>query len=875
MYVADKDEIAVFDETFTEQRRIDSPVNSTYGLQVESDTMYLAGSDDGYVYETNLEGDLLETAEIRPDLDGENINGFGLYNDHWYVGTVETSEQLYEFHASIDRSETVTGRVTDQHGTPIRNASVSSTAVLEPGLDATDPDALEAEADALLSDLSDPLPSAWDPNYDLESHTEASGTYALVHEPRDWDLHTTTVVDSSIEDPRLTVDSEREVVLSLWDPSAGGGLVGDQIDNSFPGGTTAGEIRVEQLAGSGGTLETRTYETEPIAETSGVNPADPNVHEGVRTHLPVGVYRVAPADNPAGGYVVTVGEPEEIAASITADARDEADRLTQRAERVRSLVTEETLVRETVRTDSEGRFSLAVDERAVAVRLTALKADGTALEGVGNASLEDLREARVNGYNGSVYLPDPTGTEVSPPASNVTVDVYRSPRIPNGDLESYADLQAALEGQLLNESTAELDRWAERLAEIDSDRRERLRENLSAVLSEADRDAELRELQREIAELEQTLEIEPPDLSREGETVSGTFPIDGVTDANVTVLAHRSDGETRVVPSEYYRVESGGLLGTDRVTVSEYPLSGVSSVAFEVVVDGETSGTVREAIGTGDGPAIDALVASTLSPGPDERVSLDVKPSAESSYDGLAGASVFAPDGEAVNASVTDGEATFRTAGEGIYHVRLTVRDDSGAAYVLSERLRAEPVARSDPPTLRAASGPIGEYVVASGVESARVETGGGGVDLTAVVGGEGTPPEIHVMPDAVLESADSDLSLEVVRGSDETAVQSNIGVVIHSESVLDDSALVRRNGEAIPHTGSRYGELTPRNDGSKYVFRSYTDSDGELTVGVNVEPNALEQAWHWVERVMPSPEVPYWLGTVVPVVGVGRVVRG
>lgn len=879
LYVADKGHVTVFNESFEQVNRINVSLSNTYALQVESGSIFAAGDDDEYVYETDLEGNLLQSWDIQSDLGGENPNGFGLYNGNWYVGTAGNSEALYEFEADIDRTVTVSGRVSDQRDTGVANATVVATGVIEDQLEATDPSELEAEADALLSDLSDPLPSEWNPDYDLEAHADdASAEYALVHESRDWSVGTTTIVDSSIDDPRLTVSPEREVVLSLWDPESGGGVVSDQVDNSYPGGTTSGELVVEQLAGSGDTLETQTYETEVIAETTGANPLSTNDHHGVRTHLPVGVYRVAPASNPAGGYVVTVGSPEEIAQSITDDARDEAGRLTDRADRVRSLLASETIVRETTRTDSEGRFSLSVDERVVSVRVSAMKADGSVLEGVENASLEDLRKARLEGYNGSVYLPSPTAESVAVPADGVSVDVYRSPRIPNGDIESFADLQRALEGELLNESTAELDRWSERLEEIDADRRAALRDELSGVLENASSDADLSELQRDLAELEQRLETGPVDVTPGDGTVSAAFPIADVSGSDVTVLAHTADGETRAVPSEYWRVESGGLLGTDSVVVSEYPLgeSDPASVTFEVVADGAVSGTVRETVSNpavGDLPAIDALDVSTLSPGPDERVSLEVDPSADSRYSGLAGIDVYAPDGERVNASVSDGDATFTTAGEGVHHVRLTVRDQSGAEYVVSERIRAEPVARSDPPTIRAGSGATGEYAVVSGLESARIESAGSDVAVTAVVAGDETPAEIHVMPDGVLEGASTDLSVQVVRGSDETAVDTHMGVVIHTESGLSDSGLLWRNGDAMPVDGSsRFGEVLDRGEsGDKKVIRTYTDADGQVTVGISNDAGPLERLQHWISHAVPSPEVPYWITGMVAVPLVSR----
>ncbi|NUC74982.1 hypothetical protein HTZ84_22215 [Haloterrigena sp. SYSU A558-1] len=886
IYVADAGEIAVFNGSdYTERERIGSPYNTTISLHIAGDSLYLTGDAGETVTETTLEGDVLETYDIGGNLSGE-ANGMGLYNGKWYVGDLSQSEEIVEFHAEIDRTETISGRVTDQSGSGVSNATVIGVGAIEGGLESTDPGALEREAEDLLADLENPLPAAWDPDYDLDSHTDTDATYALVHESDDWGVGTTHIADSSVEEPRLTVSQGSEVTLSLWDGGADGGWIENQVDGSFPGATTAGEIQVEQLAGSGDTLETRTYETSPIATTTGANPLTERDHHGVRTTLPVGIYRVAPADGGAG-YVFSVGDPDEIASAIADDMRDEAGQLTQRAERVSTLLAEETIVRETVRTDSEGRFEMQIDERAVSVQLTAMKADGTVLEGVTDPSLEDLREARLSGYNGSVYLPAPDGQPVAPPAEGVAVDVYRADSIPSGDIESFADLQALLEDQRLNETVAELrSEYDQRFDQMERQRLESVYQTHrglvetvpgaeSAYLNRSDfeaiRDADELggdELARETDHMQRALAtaatVDPPsaeDISLEA--INGTLDLeytlpDGVDPETLAPEIHYPDGSSETVVEEHYHVDEGGWFSDDELVVDDAPIDGEAG-EVRVVGAGE-DGLLDDRVPIGEVGALEAVQFSTLAPGPDERVSVGV--------DGreIVGHEVVGPDGAVRVSNLTDGRVRFDTGGVGVYDLRLTVSGETGE-YVVRESVRALENPRSEPATVRIGEGVGGEYAVVGEVlESAEIETERGTTSVMAVApGDEASIGSLHVKPDAGIDVRDHALEVSVVQGSSERALQTNVEVVVHFDS-YGESAVAWRNDDAVLQGGgTRFGEVTRPNGESdsstKAIIRTYTDSDGSVTIRTVEQPNLADRIAHWADARIPEVSWPLAVG--------------
>lgn len=878
LYVADGSDVIVLDSDYAEVDRFETGLETVKPLEVVDGTIYAADPDTDEIAELSTDGDLLETYTVDWEFaeSDDRVYGFGVYDGHWYAGNNGLDEDIYEYHYFGASTSELSGQVVDQSGAGVGEATVVAWGVREANLEGTDPDDLQAEAEGLLDDLEDPLPDDWNPEYDLDSHLESDGTYVLAHESQDWGVGTNTIIDSALEDPRVTVSSDREVVLSMWDPDEGGGWIDNQVDQSFPGAAVSGTIVVEQLGPTGETTSRMDLETDTVARTTGANPLTTNDHPGVRTTLPEGIYRVYPEGNEAGGYVLAVGDPDAIASAIADDLRDEADDLTARADRVQSLLADETVVRETTRTDADGNFGLEIDDGVSVVSVEAMKVDGETLEDVTDPSIDDVREARLEDYNGAVYLPA-GGERVEPPAEDVTLEVYKSPEVPFEDLERFADLLEELEAAFLDGDLSELDGWDELVSEIDEDRLEDLHGELSEL---ADENEQLRErvdellerefdpgespegvdelreeleaLQQAVDGLEDSLEVGPGDGEVDDGVASVAVPIDGVFDADaVAVLAHTPDGETHSVDREYWSLEREGWLSDEReVVVEDYPIGdGLEAVEFEVVVAGEDSGSVSVPVGDADLASFDALQVSTLTPGPDERVSVGVDPGPDGTVAGLAGVDVFDPDGEAVGVTLEDGEARFETDGAGVYHVRVTLEGPDGEV-VVSERVRAGEVAYADPTTIRLSSSAVGEYAVVSGdLESARVD-GGESVDVTAVVGDDVPPGEVHLQPGGVLEGVDYEIGLEVVRGYDESEVRSNIAVAVHFDEYPDD-ALAWRDGAAVTRDGStRFGEVRERD--SRHILYTFTDERGSVALEIEGDPGLLDEFWHWADYSLP-----------------------
>ncbi|WP_337653228.1 hypothetical protein [Halomontanus rarus] len=827
------------------------------------------------VYEYTTDGELLGTHNLGQSFDID-VTGFGIFNDHWYVGESTTDETLEEYHAVIEDPATLSGTVRDQSGNVVPNATLVASGVREANLDA-DPADLESEARSLLEELEDPLPEAFDSEFDFDAHTDTDGTYALVHESRDWSVGTTHIADSTVEEPRVTVGRDREVILSLWDPTADGGWIENQVDQSFPGATTEGELVVEQLGPGGGVIDSQTYATEPVVETTGVNPLTSTDHHGVRTQLPVGVYRVSPAGSAVGSVVFTVGDPEELARSITADLESDAGALSDRADRVRSLVQEETVVQETVRADSEGRFEIQIDSGVSVASVHAIKADGEVLSGVSDPSLEDLRKARLEGYNGSVYLPSPSPSTHDVPSEDIEVRVYRSPDVPFEDLESFADLQAFLESEFLDQDLSELEGWDELVDEIDTERAERLHDNLSRLaaeneqlralvderldgdLGDGDVRAELEALRASVAALEATIDAGDPSVDVGDGNVSIAFPFEGVAldEADVALLVHTPDGETDTVDPAYWSVESGGVFGDDSVVLDEYPFDDRAGLEFEVVVAGESVGSISERVPNPavDLPTIDAVDFSTLAPGPSERVSVGVDAPAESAFSSVSSVEVFDPQGEAIGATLEGDRAVFETDGQGVYHVRLALAASDGTEFVVSEKVRAGAQSRSDPATIRARSSVAGEHAVVGEVlESASVETDGDRVSVVGVVG-EGTGPGVvHIQPDAVLEGTTHEFEIGLERENGDE-LRSHVSTAVHLSSFEEGESIAWRNGRAFTQSGeNRYGEAEFRESGA--IVRSYTDEKATVTLEVLEDPGRLDRLWHWMEQRVPGTSV-------------------
>lgn len=867
LYVADETEVVVFDSSFAEVDRFSTDADPIHPLVVESGSVFVMDNSDDPVHEYTTDGESVGTYDTGVAWD-MGPGGMGYFDGAFYASDGGQNDELYELHAGLaPATETISGTVEDQHGVGVGGAAVTAWGVSEPALADS---GLEREADALLADLSDPLPDTFDRDYDLESHLEYDETYALAHESDDWGVGTTHIADSSVEDPRVVLESDREVTLSLWDPTADGGWLENQVDQSFPGATVEGTIVVDQLGPGGDTLETREYDTEVIAESTGVNPLTTHEHHGVRTHLPTGIYHVHPEGDPAGGYVVAVGEPDEIAAGIAADLRDEAGQLTDRASEVADLRGDGVLVRETVQADSDGKFELEVPADTEAVTIDAVGADAEALADLEEPTLADLRDVRET-YNGSVVVPAPGVETVAPPAEDVTVDVYRTPEVPYDDLERYAEVSQWLEDEFLNQSLAELQEPfdapletidEETLREIESDL-----ENLSEAnddLADAVGDSEdISDVRERIDELYDALEeadrFAPGE--RDGEIVDGELEVwqafpEAISEAVVTV--EYEDGTVETVPPEYVSVESEGWLGGDRVTVSGYDVGerAVADVSIQAAGDsGVGSGgvTLENDAVAADLPALEALHVSSLAPGPDERVAVDARGDVR-----VADVDVLGPDGDTLNASVDGERVEFDADGVGVHTVVLAL-ESGGHDYQVVERVEAVETSRSDPANVRVGDSVVGPHAVVNGeLEGGDVDVGPGSIDVTAVAGADDVPGSVHVQPAAVLEGSayDIDVAVEYADGSE---VRSHVETVVHFErGFFTEETITWRDGDPVTQDGStRFGDVQTRGD-EKRVLYTYTDEFGAVTLAVDSEPGYLDRVQHWAAVRVPQPTVPF-----------------
>ncbi|WP_276257149.1 hypothetical protein [Halomontanus rarus] len=807
-------------------------------------------------------------------------------------------------------ADPVTGTVADQHGDPVENATVLTHSITESALDENDARSLQRQAEDLRDELTNPLPESWDADYDLESHMEdASGEYVLVHEADDWGgLGTTWMLSSNIDSPQLQVDSDQQVVLSMWDPSDEDGWWDNQVDNSFPGSATDGTIVVEQW-GPTGIVDTTKHETEVIAETTGGRVTGTNEHHGVRTDLPTGVYRAYPEESPERGYTFIVGSESDLIRSFESDLRDEAGQLTDRAQEIRSMLDQETIVRKTATTNETGAFSVEVPSNAVAVDVKAMKADGTILEGVEDPSLENLRKAQAGGYNGSFYLPSPEPTTVEPPAEDVDVTVYRSPQVPLGDIGSFADLMQFLEDQRLDETLEDIqDEYDQRFEDMERDSLERIYSQ-HATLTRTVPGAEDRYLERSTYDEIQAAEdlstdalaeetthmqaalagigqIDPPDIDNpidiEDGELNAEIPIPGSIDPEtVAPELHWSNGTVEPIAEEYYSVESDGIVpgfGGDVLVIDDYPISESDPAAFSLRLTGGGDGGWLDHRFPGQNPAFDgslpqinAVDFSSLAPGQNERVYVGVVAEAETGYGELTKVEAWNDDGEELTTRLDTerDRGSFKTDGDGVHSVRLTFENQQGNSFVLSERVRAYEQSRSDPATVRAAEGVLGTYAVTGDrLESAQIDVSTGTLAVDVIAEDSDGPGELHLKPAAVMDGTEHRLEVNVLHGTADERVSAHVPIQIHLEGIEEESALFWRSddglgGDPITWGGdTRYGQADFRGD-EKVVLQTLTRSDGTLEVTVIQSPGYIDRATHRLARSIGG--VPFVGGFSVP----------
>lgn len=805
--------------------------------------------------------------------------------DHTFL-SVDDAGGLDTF--AVGNMHTVSGQVVDQHGQPVADTVVEVWGVDYSTLDADD---LSSRADELLNDAENPEPPAWNASLNLQSQfSDADATYPAVHAPEDWGVENTGWVESpDASDPMLQAPADESLVLSAWDPTAGS-LTNDGINRDLPGQTTDGTVEVTRLDHVGDEIDTREVELNEDVSTgfgSGINPFSQD-HNYATVTLEPGFYHIQVQGSEHPGYTIVVGDVDDLTSMIQSDLENKAGELSEQAQSARDKLTTEKFARTTVRTDSDGRFEAGLPANVERAAVQSYKADGTIFDTIRDPSLQRLRDAQEQGYNGSVTLSTtPTRTDV--PNDNVTVTSRKLESPPFGNMTRYEDLLENFRDEVLNESIADLESdITQRLEDIQGENLQTLfgqlrdviegNSNLEdAYLEESGRDEipdaeslstdELREetdhMQTALHSISEIDMPDPEDPGFDGGDLSMTFPIgQSIASDDVAVLLHWSDGTTETMSGDYWSVQSSGILGGDEVVIDGFPIEeqadGRALADVQVrVANGNGHGSVRAPVENpafdGNVPNVEGIDLSTMKPGSDERVSFELNAEDGTGFDSLTDVEVYGPGGDTLNASIDGERASFTTSGEGVHHVRATYQSQSGDEFVQSIRVRAGDSPSTPPSTVRATQGVGGPVAIAGDrLDNARIDVDdqSGDATISAVIPGDASAPsEVHLQTDTVMSGSADDVEFRLLRGSNEEAVRQHVSVTYHVEDGLGDNAIVwRGSGEPITYGGdTSFGEIGERNEGNKHVIHSYTDESGVLELSVNRDPGLIDRVRHRV----------------------------
>lgn len=836
----------------------------------------------------------------------------------------------------------VWGSAVDQFGEPVSDATVSLWGVnqteMENQLEDADgysPDDLREEIDRLEEQMEDPLPDelkdfgdqygVGDDPISLDGELDADAiaddhdaTYTLVHTPDDWfdhDAWANTVGNSEVDNPRLSVPSGEEVIISVWDIEQDGDWTDTSvIRSSFYGAPTETTVTIEQLGPDG--LE-RDFEVERdthvVATEERYLWSDYEWH-GVRTSLNDGVYRVYPEGDEHEATYFTVGSPSEIANGMESDLNDMVLDFLDDEQEVQELVDTGVITSERTSTDSEGYWNFGEVKGVENVYVNAYKGNAEVLDYIEETddefdasnppTFEDVGISHMRNYqsefsyNGSFYLPAES-QNVRPPEGGVEVSMYRTDSIPWGDFENYEELLDYLEEQALDEmyeqwkEQYELEVEREKLIEIYNtylNMIEPFDQYLTSYLNESEHDQvadpetlEIEELEQEIDHMEYVLEdqgsVDPPEIPEEdiyiedGELFAEIPVSVGIVEDSVTPEVHWNDGSHEIVDDEYWELDESFFGGDSALLIDGYPIGDVDASSFNVRVlgtgdDGSVIDWPLPPVETpefgGEIPSVRAVNVNTLSPGIDERVTMEFKTDETSTFGEVQELEVFDPEGRVITSSVTsDSSAEFIPRDAGDHRVRAVVTDDTGESFVKSFSIKVYDQSRSYDPTIRVERSVTGYFaLVGDGLVDGEVEKDGESIAVSAISPEGEVPGSVHLHPKDSMTHSTSEIEFALTEGDLERSVRSKTELIIHMENVDVDRTIAWRGepsawrGEPIAWDGgTRYGEMVDRNiekPGDKAVIRTFTDGEGSTTFTIDEDPGRADGLRYAVSLNLP-----------------------
>jgi len=356
--------------------------------------------------------------------------------------------------------------------------------------------------------------------------------------------------------------------------------------------------------------------------------------------------------------------------------------------------------------------------------------------------------------------------------------------------------------------------------------------------------------------------IEAPEPPSEPELDNGNLSVEipippGVDPGDIAAEIEWDDGSVDVIDDEYLNIDES-LLGTSTVTVVDYPLEANAdgrALADVVVRTSNNEGRNEQRVGVenpafgGDIPAIQAVDVSSTRPGPDQWVSVQLRPRADEGYQSLHSLDVYDPEGNLLDVRRSGEEARFLTDGPGTYRIRANYDSQTGERFSKTIAIRAGETSLSTPPTIRMEQSVGGPFAIAGdGFADVEVEGDASNLELSGVLPGDAQAPgEIRLNPGDVQAGDETSLSLAVLRGDSQTQVREHMGVVVNSPDHTEESIYYRNDDEPITAAGeTRYGEVATSEDGPTRV-QSYTDADGVVSVSANHAPSIIDNTWHWI----------------------------
>lgn len=345
----------------------------------------------------------------------------GKQGEKFYVIENENGEFVFEYDSDISGftdavSGDVTGRVLDQNGDPVENATVYSV-----GYNTSAPPQLDTRN--LEEVLDEPLPTEWQdqidtiPRFEEKPEFDADGVAdewekprVLMHTASDWELDTVPHTRDKVEtvpadvQPRAITKPGEEQLFACW-RFDGLREFGDGIDLSVVGGETTpcNNLTIERVDPLGATQYKETVEPKPLIASralANIGWSDDTGravkhHYGYRTDLGQGVYRVYPeGDQKRAMYYVVApnNDPSQLEADIQNWAGDTLDRRTKFNDEMEQLYSEGSIDVQSTTTNETGYYGLHLDTSKVTqVELRAVKGGTELATDPQNLSQDHLR----------------------------------------------------------------------------------------------------------------------------------------------------------------------------------------------------------------------------------------------------------------------------------------------------------------------------------------------------------------------------------------------------------------------------------------------------------------------------------------------------